>query len=85
VRFTQKDGDLFVTLLEVPATRKFELWGVDVSSDLSRVEVLGLGDASSGGFSWCVTNDRLSIEMPDRLPVTPALVVRLTAADVKPS
>jgi len=85
VRFTRKGDDLFVTLLEVPATRRFELWGIDVDDDIEGVEILGLGGSAAGAFSWSVNDGTLSVELPDRLPVTPALVLRLPASGAMPS
>jgi alpha-L-fucosidase len=75
VRFTRRDGSLYATLLETPPTRLVELPELDAAG-VTSVAVLGL----DGEPEWHVTDGRLTVRLPDRLPVSPALVLRLRPA-----
>ncbi|MEM9513274.1 MAG: alpha-L-fucosidase [Actinomycetota bacterium] len=72
VRFTQRDEQLYATLLETPASRRIEFPGLDAHG-VESVDVLGLDETPE----WGATGGRVHIELPERLPVSPALVVRL--------
>ena len=72
VRFTERGRAVYATLLESPPISRFELWGVE-ATDLDEVAVLGLEDETD----WDVTDGRLVVTLPDRLPVSPTLTLRL--------
>ena len=71
VRFTQRDGVVYAVLFEVSA-REFRIRGLDATA-LTEVRLLGLDEP----LTWSVTDGQLRVAMPDRLPVSPAYVLRL--------
>jgi alpha-L-fucosidase len=71
VRFTQRDGVVYAVLLEVSA-REFGIRGLDATA-VTEVRLLGLDEP----LTWSVTDGQLRVTMPDRLPVSPAYVLRL--------
>jgi alpha-L-fucosidase len=75
VHFTLGHDALYATLLELPGSRTFVLRGV-VAGPLRQVEQLG----SDGVIDWSERDGALSVTLPERLPVAPAHVLRLTPA-----
>jgi alpha-L-fucosidase len=75
VRFTLGGDVLYVTLLQPPGARTFVLRGIGVGQ-LDQVELLGLG----APVDWSVSNGSLSVTLPERLPLSPAHVLRLGPA-----
>jgi alpha-L-fucosidase len=75
VRFTVGRDRLYATLLEPPGARRVEMRGLGVG-DLRGVEVVGM----DGPVEWGVGGGSLSVTLPERLPVSPAHVLRLTPA-----
>jgi alpha-L-fucosidase len=73
VHFTLGRDALYATLLELPGSRTFVLRGV-VAGPLRQVELVS-GD---GGVDWSERDGALSVTLPERLPVAPAHVLRLT-------
>ena len=71
VRFTQRDGVVYAVLLEVSA-REFGIRGFAASA-VTGVRLLGLDEP----VAWSVTGGQLRVTLPDRLPVSPAYVLRL--------
>lgn len=76
VRFTRRDGAIYAVLLEAPPTRRVELRDVDASG-VEEVRFLGIDD----GVTWEVVDGTLRVTLPDRLPVAPALTLRLSPGD----
>ncbi len=76
VRFTRRGDALYAILLEPPPTRRFELWGVDATG-VDEVRALGIPDH----LEWEVRSGHLTITMPERLPVTPAVTLRLSPGE----
>jgi alpha-L-fucosidase len=72
VRFTRRADQVYAVLLEAPPSRRFELRDIDARG-LESVAVLGLDEAPE----WEVIDGRLTVDLPDRLPPTPALTLRL--------
>ena len=75
-RFTQRDGAVYAVLLEAAPTRRVELRGIDATG-VEDVHVLGVDE----GVAWEVVDGTLSVTLPDRLPVTPALTLRLSPSE----
>jgi len=73
VRFTRRDGVLYAVLLDVSA-REFGIRGLDATADTD-VEMLGLGEP----LAWSVTGGQLRLSLPERLPPSPAYVLRLVS------
>jgi alpha-L-fucosidase len=71
VRFTQRDGEVYAILLDLPM-RSFGLRGLDATA-VSEVRVLGLDEL----VDWQVADGMLNITLPQRMPVSPAHVVAL--------
>jgi alpha-L-fucosidase len=71
VRFTQRDSVVYAVLLEVSA-HEFGIRGLDASA-VAEVRMLGLDEP----LTWSVTDGQLRVTVPDRLPVSPAYVLRL--------
>ena len=76
VRFTVRDGALYAVLLETPGTTEFALRGIDASG-VTSVRLLGL----DGDLKWSVEAGRLTVALPERLPVSPAHALVITPAD----
>ncbi len=74
VRFTRGGESLYAVLLETPPTARVELWGVRVEG-LAGLEVLGVG-----GVEWVEEAGRLTVRLPERMPSSPAVTLRLTPA-----
>lgn len=72
VRFTQKDGEVFALLIDLPGSRQFTLRGVD-ASDVSAVNMLGLAEP----LSWSVVDGVLSVTLPEQVPVSAAYALCL--------
>jgi alpha-L-fucosidase len=75
VHFTLGHDVLYATLLELPGSRTFVVRGV-VAGPLRQVELVG----SDGVVDWGERDGALSVTLPERLPVAPAHVLRLTPA-----
>jgi alpha-L-fucosidase len=75
VRFTLGRDALHVTLLGSPGARDVVLRGV-VGRDLRHVELLGIESV----LDWSVSEASVSVALPERLPVSPAHVLRLSPA-----
>ncbi|MEZ5141241.1 MAG: alpha-L-fucosidase [Acidimicrobiales bacterium] len=82
VRFTRTGDAVHAIVLETPPRRRVTLWGVDAS---------GVGEVSVGGVpadqvSWTVEGGMLAVELPDWLPVSPALAISLSpGSGVRPA
>ncbi len=72
VRFTQRGGDVFAILIDLPGRRDFALRGVD-ASDVTTVAMLGTDDP----IPWEVIDGRIQFTLPERLPVAAAHVLNL--------
>ncbi len=73
VRFTQRDGRVFAILLDQPGVREFALRGVRIGGDTVRL----LGDA--GNLQLGPAGGLRTITLPERVPVSAALVLDLGA------
>ena len=71
VRFTQRGGEVYAILLDLPM-RSFGFRGLDAPA-VSDVRVLGLDEP----VDWQVADGMLNITLPQRMPVSPAHVVAL--------
>ena len=71
VRFTQRDGVLYAVLLEVSA-REFGIRGLDATA-VTEVRLLGVDEP----LTWSVIDGQLRVTMPERMPLSPAHVLRL--------
>ncbi|MBU6364100.1 MAG: alpha-L-fucosidase, partial [Acidobacteria bacterium] len=71
VRFTQRDGEVYAHVLDMPE-RSFGIRGVDATG-VSGVRMLGL-DAP---VEWTVDAGMLRVTLPESLPVSPAHVLAL--------
>lgn len=71
IRFTARGGSVNAIMLDLPE-REFGLRGVD-GSHLTSVRVLGLDEA----VDWQVTDDLITVRLPERIPVSPAHVLVL--------
>lgn len=71
VRFTQRDGEVYAHVLDVPE-RSFGIRGVDATG-IGGVRMLGL-DAP---VEWTVDDGMLRVTLPESLPVSPAHVLAL--------
>ncbi|MGI9124377.1 MAG: alpha-L-fucosidase [Mycobacterium sp.] len=76
VRFTERDGTLYAILLDLPG-REFGIRGVD-ATDTTEVRMLGL----DGPLHWRVDDTMLTVQLPERMPVSPAHVLTLNRARV---
>ncbi|MBI2704255.1 MAG: alpha-L-fucosidase [Actinobacteria bacterium] len=75
LRFTARDGAVFAILVEAPGTQRLHVRDVDASG-VTDVRLLGVDEP----VSWTVTDGRLEVTLPDRLPVSPAHTFRLSPA-----
>jgi len=75
VRFTIGADALYATLLDPPGSRVVVLRGL-LAGDVRDVNLLG----ADGAVDWSVSDATLSVTLPERLPVRPAHVLRLTPA-----
>lgn len=71
VRFTQRDGEVYAILLDVSA-REFGIRGVDATA-VSTVRMVGLEEP----VPWSVSDGVLRLRLPERMPVSAALVLSL--------
>ena len=71
VRFTQRDGEVYATLLDLPE-REFGIRGID-AAQVNDVRVLGVDQP----ITWRVDNGMLHVTLPERMPVAPAHVLAL--------
>jgi alpha-L-fucosidase len=74
VRFTRTDSALYAILLGGPATRQLEMRGLDGASTRT-VTLLGGGE-----LEWLDGPEGLVVTMPERVPVAPALALRIEPA-----
>lgn len=78
VRYTRSDGILNAILVEGPPSRTVTLWGVD-GRGVTDAVVPGMGSDST---SWCLDDhNHVVVELPERVPPTPALSIRLACSD----
>jgi alpha-L-fucosidase len=75
LRFTASADAVYVTMVESPGARELHLRDV-TAGHLTDVELLGQGPAE-----WSVDDRALTVTLPERLPVTPAHVLRVRPAD----
>lgn len=75
VRFTQKDGDLYATLLDTPADQTFEIKGLRCADDAS-IELL----AGLTPLAWRATDGGVTVTLPGMLPAAPAHSLRISPA-----
>ncbi|RIK09833.1 MAG: alpha-L-fucosidase [Acidobacteria bacterium] len=73
VRFLRSGDDLCVALLETPSARTLEIRDLAVS-EVTEVEMLGLDEP----IEWSVDDGRLLVELPERLQLSPAHVLRIS-------
>lgn len=66
VRFTQKEANLYATLLDTPTSRQIEIAGLQAAPDTT-VQVLGQAQQ----LTWSQTDNGLAITLP-KLPTAPA-------------
>ncbi|MBU3751778.1 MAG: alpha-L-fucosidase [Mycobacterium sp.] len=71
VRYTQRDGAVNAILLDTSG-RDLGIRGVDATA-VTEVQMLGLGEP----VDWRVTDGMLWLRLPERLPISPAHVLRL--------
>jgi alpha-L-fucosidase len=76
IRFTKKDGDLFVLFLDGPATRELTLPVELAGGEPLSAELLGTGAIEA----TVADSGRIALHLPDRLPVSPVHVVRLRSS-----
>jgi alpha-L-fucosidase len=72
VRFTQKDGDVYAILLDLPGRRTFGIRGIDLSG-ASEPVLLATGER----LAVSAEDGPAAIELPERVPVQAALAIRL--------
>lgn len=72
VRFTQKDGEVFALLVDLPGSRQFTLRGVE-ATEVSAVRMLGLAEP----LSWSVDGGALWVTLPEQVPVSAAYALSL--------
>jgi len=75
VRFTVGADTLYATLLDTPGARRFCLRGIE-ARQLRTLALLGIDTP----VDWDVRDGALSVTVPERLPVSPAHVLRLAPA-----
>ena len=75
VRFTQKSGDLYATLLDRPSARTFEIKGLRCKGG-TVVHLLG----ASAPISWHATDGGMAVTLAGDLPASPALSIRISPA-----
>lgn len=81
VRFTQKDGDLYATLLDTPADRTFEIKGLRCAGNTT-IELL----AGATPLAWRSTDDGVAVTLANALPASPAHALRISPApDFQPA
>ena len=73
VRFTSTPEAVYALLLGSPGSRRISLREVDATG-VDDVTLLGLDEP----LDWCVDDGRLTITLPDRLPVAAAHALRIT-------
>ena len=73
VRFTEGDGSVYAIMLDTPE-REFALRGVD-AAEVGAVRLLGLDEP----LDWRVSDGVLGVRLPERLPVSPAHVLAISA------
>ena len=75
VRFTQKAGDLYVTLLGTPATALFQIKGLRCQANTT-INLLG----SAEPLGWHTTEEGVVIRLAETLPTSPAHSLRISPA-----
>ncbi|MCB0040582.1 MAG: alpha-L-fucosidase [Caldilinea sp.] len=75
VRFTQKDGDLYATLLATPASTSFEIKGLRCAPD---TEIKLLGGPQS--LAWRATDAGVAVTLPGPPSDSPAHALRVSPA-----
>jgi alpha-L-fucosidase len=73
VRYTRNDDALHAILVEAPTTTRVS-WSTLDASNLRSARLLGV----EGELDWTLDGGRLTVTVPDRLPVAPAHVLRLS-------
>ena len=71
VRFTQRDGELYASVLDV-SERSFGIRGVDATG-VTGVRLLGVDEP----IAWSVDDGMLRVTLPERVPASPAHVLAL--------
>jgi alpha-L-fucosidase len=72
VRFTRGREAIYAVLVGSPGDRRLQLRDVEVGGELDEVSVLGVD-----GVEWTVADGRLTVTLPERLPISPAHTIRL--------
>jgi len=75
VRFTQKDGDLYATLLDTPADQTFEIKGLRCADGAS-IDLLG----GAAPLTWRATDAGVAVTLAGALPASPAHALRISPA-----
>ena len=75
VRFTARNGAVYVLLVEAPGRRTFQLRDTDGSA-VTGVRLLGVDEP----LDWGVRDGQLEVTLPDRLPVSPVPVLAVEGA-----
>jgi alpha-L-fucosidase len=75
VRFTQKGGDLYATLLDTPADQTFEIKGLRCTADTT-IDLL----SGSAPLAWRSTEAGVAVTLSGALPVSPAHSLRISPA-----
>ncbi|HQY91298.1 alpha-L-fucosidase [Caldilinea sp.] len=75
VRFTQKEGNLYATLLDTPAAQPFEIKGLRCADGTS-IKLLG----GSAPLAWRATDGGVAVTLADKLPASPAHVLHISPA-----
>ena len=73
MRYTERDESVYAIMLDTPE-REFALRGVD-AADVDAVRLLGLDEP----LDWRVSDGVLGVRLPERLPVSPAHVLAISA------
>lgn len=74
VRFTQKEGDLYATLLDAPTDQTFEIKGLRCTANTT-IELLG-----GSALAWRATDGGVAVTLPDALPASPAHSLHISPA-----
>jgi alpha-L-fucosidase len=77
VRFTRTADAVHAVVLETPPRRRVTLWGVDASD----VRGVSVGGVPAEQTSWTLDGATLAVELPEWLPVSPALTISLSPAE----
>jgi alpha-L-fucosidase len=72
VRFTQRDGDLYAILVDLPGSTSFSLRDVDARA-VTSVRLFGV----ESPLDWTVRDGVLTVSLPERVPTAAAHVLAL--------